>query len=288
MDSASTKESSLQNTVFSAIVYRIKARDQNVLLPQAGAIKLCLFGELLPLSSLLYMKQGEDGLLHFFWKDRRTGAIEDDLIIFQGNSGRALTDEADFEKVTQSTGRVYILKFKSSSQKLFFWMQEPNADKDEELIAKVNSLINNPPSSGDDLMQALAQSQREGTPASPGGTPSQLEQIRRILANISVSDREAETQHITPELVGPILSNAEISSVLFPNLPYKASRTNAELEDIINSPTFRQSAQSLSAALRQGQLTEVLQQLGPHGDLEALRTFLQRLQDRMNSTMDTD
>ncbi|KAI8585189.1 proteasome complex subunit Rpn13 ubiquitin receptor-domain-containing protein [Geranomyces variabilis] len=228
---------------------------------------------------LLYMNQGEDGLLHFFWKDRRTGAIEDDLIIFQ--------DEADFEKVTQSTGRVYVLKFKSSSQKLFFWMQEPNADKDEELIAKVNSLINNPPSSGDDLAQAFAQSQREDTPASPGGTPSQLEQIRRILANISVSDREAETTTLTPELVGPILSNAEISSVLFPNLPYKAFRTNAELEDVMNSPSFRQSAQSLSAALRQGQLTEIIQQLGGE-NFEALHTFLLRLQERTNSAMDTD
>ncbi|KAJ3146688.1 adhesion regulating molecule 1 [Geranomyces michiganensis] len=234
---------------------------------------------------LLYMQQGEDSLLHFYWKDRGTGAIEDDLIIFQ--------DEADLEKVTQSTGRVYVLKFKSSSQKLFFWMQEPNADKDEELVAKVNSLISNPPASGDDLMQALAHSQREETPASPGGTPSQLEQIRRILANISVSDREAEPANsvshaITPEIIGPILSNAEISSVLFPNLPYAPSRSNAELESIINGPEFQRSAQSLSAALRQGQLTDIIQEIGPNGNLEALHTFLQRLRNQLNNAMDTD
>jgi len=30
---------------------------------------------------------------------------------------------AEFSKVKQSKDRVYILKFQSSSQKLFFWMQ---------------------------------------------------------------------------------------------------------------------------------------------------------------------
>lgn len=43
-----------------------------------------------------------------------------------------------------TTGRVYLLKFKSSDQKLFFWMQNKKDDQDEELIAKVNRLINDP------------------------------------------------------------------------------------------------------------------------------------------------
>ncbi|KAI8905256.1 putative ARM-1 protein variant 3 [Powellomyces hirtus] len=239
---------------------------------------------------LLYMNQGEDSLMHFYWKDRRTGAIEDDLIIFQ--------DEADFEKVTQSNGRVFVLKFKSSSQKLFFWMQEPKADKDEELVAKVNSLINNPPSTGDadmdnDLMQVLTQGQREDSPASPGGTPSQLEQIRRILANISVSDREAEPANdianaITPEIVGPILNNAEISTALFPNLPQKTNRTPEEIQTIMNSPAFRESAQSLGVALRSGQLTDLIQQLAPGGNMETLQTFLQSVRDRINQNQNGD
>ncbi len=35
------------------------------------------------------------------------------------------------------TGRVYILKFKDSARKYFYWMQEPSEDKDEELMKKV-------------------------------------------------------------------------------------------------------------------------------------------------------
>lgn len=64
----------------------------------------------------LYVYQSDDSLMHFCWKDRTSGAIEDDLIIFP--------DDCEFMKVSQcTTGRVFVLKFKSSSRKLFFWMQ---------------------------------------------------------------------------------------------------------------------------------------------------------------------
>lgn len=43
-----------------------------------------------------------------------------------------------------TTGRVYLLKFKSSNQKLFFWMQNKSDEKDEEVISRVNHLINDP------------------------------------------------------------------------------------------------------------------------------------------------
>lgn len=42
------------------------------------------------------------------------------------------------------TGRVYLLKFKSSSQKLFFWMQNASDVKDKENVERVNKLINDP------------------------------------------------------------------------------------------------------------------------------------------------
>ncbi|XP_037947796.1 proteasomal ubiquitin receptor ADRM1 homolog isoform X2 [Teleopsis dalmanni] len=87
---------------------------------------------------LVYMSQGDDGLMHFCWKDRTTGKVEDDLIVFP--------DDFEYKRVDAcKTGRVYVLKFKTSSRRLFFWIQEPKTDKDDDNCRRVNELLNNPP-----------------------------------------------------------------------------------------------------------------------------------------------
>ncbi|XP_046966390.1 proteasomal ubiquitin receptor ADRM1 isoform X2 [Vanessa cardui] len=90
---------------------------------------------------LLYVYQGEDSLMHFCWKDRTTGEVEDDLLIFP--------DDCEFVRVNEcTTGRVYVLKFKSFSKKYFFWLQEPKTDKDDDYCRRINEALNNPPTSG--------------------------------------------------------------------------------------------------------------------------------------------
>ncbi|CAG2100608.1 unnamed protein product [Medioppia subpectinata] len=89
---------------------------------------------------LVYLHQSDDSLLHFCWKDRETGALEDDLILFP--------EEAEFKRVVQcTTGRVFVLKFKSNPNRYFYWSQEPNsrADKDDELVAKFNQYMGHRP-----------------------------------------------------------------------------------------------------------------------------------------------
>ncbi|ORZ26208.1 proteasome complex subunit Rpn13 ubiquitin receptor-domain-containing protein [Absidia repens] len=86
---------------------------------------------------VIYMDQSDDQLMHFYWKERKSAEPEEDLIIFP--------DEAEMIRVKEcTTGRVYLLKFKSSDQKLFFWMQNKDDEKDEECITKINRLINDP------------------------------------------------------------------------------------------------------------------------------------------------
>ncbi|XP_042346900.1 proteasomal ubiquitin receptor ADRM1 isoform X2 [Plectropomus leopardus] len=90
---------------------------------------------------MVYIQQSDDSLIHFCWKDRTSGNVDDDLIIFP--------DDCEFKKVSQcTTGRVFVLKFKAGSKRLFFWMQEPKSDKDDEYCRKVNEYLNNPPIPG--------------------------------------------------------------------------------------------------------------------------------------------
>jgi len=141
---------------------------------------------------LLYVHRGEDSLIHFCWKDRTTGTVDanDDLLLFP--------DEAEFLPVPQcKTGRVFVLKFKANDKRLFFWMQEPdkNKDKDKDLMEKVNEAINNPPAPGSEgfggsssggngiqnMMNGLNQEDVMRLLSSSGGNASQLQQIQSIL-----------------------------------------------------------------------------------------------------------
>ncbi|KAF7657012.1 hypothetical protein LDENG_00033100 [Lucifuga dentata] len=118
----------------------------------------------------VYIQQSDDSLIHFCWKDRTTGNVDDDLIIFP--------DDCEFKKVSQcTTGRVFVLKFKAGSKRLFFWMQEPKADKDDEYCRKVNEYLNNPPI--------------PGAPGSVGGSGHELSALggegglQNLLGNMS-------------------------------------------------------------------------------------------------------
>uniref|UniRef100_A0A8C5ELK0 Proteasomal ubiquitin receptor ADRM1-like n=1 Tax=Gouania willdenowi TaxID=441366 RepID=A0A8C5ELK0_GOUWI len=118
----------------------------------------------------VYVQQSEDSLIHFCWKDRTSGNVDDDLIIFP--------DDCEFKRVNQcTTGRVYVLKFKAGSKRLFFWMQEPKTDKDEEFCRKVNEYLNNPPI--------------PGAPGSGGGSGHELSALggegglQNLLGNMS-------------------------------------------------------------------------------------------------------
>merc|ERR1719204_849199 len=117
---------------------------------------------------LLMVTQSDDQLMHLQWKERGfgSGTVEDDLIL--------MPDDVEFKHVPAcTTGRVFVLKFKGNDKKMFFWMQEPKSDKDEEYCKKVNDFLNNPPAPG---------SSRSGGGGSggvlgglPGGLPGNLD-----------------------------------------------------------------------------------------------------------------
>ncbi|KAI8345957.1 proteasome complex subunit Rpn13 ubiquitin receptor-domain-containing protein [Mortierella sp. GBAus27b] len=86
-----------------------------------------------PAKGLVYLDE-EDGLMHFYWKNRTTGDTEDDWVLFPGDAELILVPQC-------TTGRVVMLRFKSSSEKLFYWIQEAKTDRDEFILQRVNTLI---------------------------------------------------------------------------------------------------------------------------------------------------
>ncbi|TPX42463.1 hypothetical protein SeMB42_g05112 [Synchytrium endobioticum] len=273
-----------------------------------------------PRKGLLYLDQVDD-LLHLCWKDRTANTVVEDLIIFP--------DEAELIQIAHATsGRIYVLKFKSSSQRIFFWLQEPKDDKDAETIARFNHLLNNPPAPASsagamggamnptDLAQLLGQmSGRDGvssraaahdppstTAVAPAAAPpgpatrGKLEELRNILANIQVPQSDADIELgdvITPELVSPLLNDASVTGALFPHLPIGAPKTTDEIHSVLRSPEFKSALRTLSYAVRSGQITP--SQLGVEGGgdspLQSVAHLLRVIQERFGNSsmsMDTD
>eukprot|EP01128_Nolandella_sp_AFSM9_P009490 TRINITY_DN608_c0_g2_i1.p1 TRINITY_DN608_c0_g2~~TRINITY_DN608_c0_g2_i1.p1 ORF type:complete len:362 (+),score=127.85 TRINITY_DN608_c0_g2_i1:22-1086(+) len=86
---------------------------------------------------LIILKKGNDDLLHFMWKDRVTGQLEHDLILFPS--------DASFLPVKEAEGRVYVLKFNTSDRVLFFWLQELSTETDKETVEKIQQLLKDGP-----------------------------------------------------------------------------------------------------------------------------------------------
>ncbi|CAN6327038.1 unnamed protein product, partial [Urochloa humidicola] len=207
---------------------------------------------------LVRVGKGEEGLVHFQWLDRGQNIVEDDQIIFP--------DEAVFEKVTQSSGRVYILKFMQDSRKFFFWMQEPNADGDSQICNQVNAYINRPLDAEADLAVPIEAEMSEDTAdddiSSRAGNlvdqsmtadlagevtsaagPVRLEDLQRILSAIQPSGAAADPDAglgdiLKPELVLPLIENLPIEQ-LASHLP-EGLWTPSEILDLLQSPPLRQ------------------------------------------------
>ena len=86
----------------------------------------------------------DDGLLRFQWRLRHSDNNEQQYFLFPAG--------ATWTKVSEcKDGRVFLLKFKDSEVRRFFWMQEPTstaAKKDAEVLKRVSALIASPPKFG--------------------------------------------------------------------------------------------------------------------------------------------
>lgn len=242
---------------------------------------------------------GEEGLVHFQWLDRGQNIVEDDQIIFP--------DEAVFEKVTESPGRVYILKFKQDSRKFFFWMQEPNADGDSQTCMQVNAYINRSLDAEADLRVPIEAEMSEDTAdddiSSRAGNlvesmtadlagevtsaagPVRLEDLQRILSAIQSSGAAADPDAgvglgdiLKPDLVLPLIEDLPIEQ-LASHLPEGGSWSPGDIVELLQSPPLRQQLDAFTHVLRTGQIDLAQFGVDPDKYKFTVVSFLEALED---------
>ncbi|KAH9841604.1 adhesion regulating molecule [Rhodofomes roseus] len=261
-----------------------------------------------PTKGAIILQNGEDGLLHFMWKGRSTNNVEEDLILFPG--------EATMVKVDQSAwGRTYVLKFSSSNQRHFFWMQDADSSRDAEFVSNVNRLLTDPqmvpiwsaPGAGSEPSTSsapVAGPSQAASTSQPGvqATPEQLAQMQQILASFAQGSQQQQQPEVslvdilTPANLTPLFSShPELIQALFPYLPPDLPTPPNEetLRQIIASPQFRGAVRSFDQALRTGLLGGLVRGLGlPEEAGTGVEAFLRAIQEQARGEegdrMDTD
>ncbi|XP_074564812.1 26S proteasome regulatory subunit RPN13 [Curcuma longa] len=258
---------------------------------------------------LVRIGRGEEGLVHFQWLDRTQNIVEDDQIIFP--------DEAIFEKVSQSSDRVYILRFNSDSRKFFFWMQEPRADEDSQICTSVNFYINQPldlmaedeteasvplqmSDTGEDdfssragnLVDQNMASELGGEVTSSGG-PVRLEDLQRILRSIQTPDVVEDPDAgfgladiLKPDLILPVVETLPVEQHFSQYLP-EGSWTPADLMELLQSPQFHQQVDTFTHVIRTGQIDLSQFGINPSKYKFTVLSFLEALEDSVTKTSDS-
>ncbi|KDQ20870.1 hypothetical protein BOTBODRAFT_26890 [Botryobasidium botryosum FD-172 SS1] len=230
---------------------------------------------------LISLSRSADGLLHFFWKNRATGANEIDLITFPGDASIARVSGIQ-------GGRVFVLKFSSSDHRYFFWLQDADTSLDEQHLANLNGFLENPdftpeyniadapPASAEGSSgasqatvpstSALAAAASTGNRSAP--TPAQLAQIRSLVENLAAPPAQASSislsDILTPSILQPVFSSPELLRTLLPHLPpdLPADPSPDVIRRIIESPQFQAAIRQLQYALETGLLGDLVAQMG--------------------------
>eukprot|EP00698_Gefionella_okellyi_P017269 TRINITY_DN5029_c0_g1_i1.p1 TRINITY_DN5029_c0_g1~~TRINITY_DN5029_c0_g1_i1.p1 ORF type:complete len:295 (+),score=61.29 TRINITY_DN5029_c0_g1_i1:52-936(+) len=244
---------------------------------------------------LVQLFADEDGIIHFSWKDRTTGKVEEDRVVVPPDQ---------FKLVSQAKGRVFLLDcMENIGDRLFFWMQEPNSEKDTEFCESVNKYINNP-----DLAQPAAGIAAAPAPVTPAAVPSfgssqpsaatsaspapvaatpaidTAQLAQQLLRGLMAMQGQQPPQRgpdlarvLNPDDVVPLLADAEARDRLVQFLPEGSRNDLSTLSEHLRSPQMIQVLDSLTMAISGPHAAEVFSsfELPPGYGVEAFLNALQ-------------
>jgi len=250
------------------------------------------------------IERGDDEELHFMWKNRDTEATEEDLIL--------IPSDASFVSVPQASGRMYVLKFSSSDQRHFFWMQDASNERDEEFTFHINRLLQIPgyipvwgvADSTSQTPGASTSAQTTAPTSASQTTAQQLSQLRSLVAQAQMSGATAGepdislTDVLTADNLNPLfVSHPDLIQTIFPHLPpdLPVDPSPEVLSQVVSSPQFRAAVVNFDRALRTGLLGDLVRQLGlPEEAGTSVEAFLRAIREQARGSgtegerMDTD
>lgn len=213
--------------------------------------------------------RADDGLKYLQWSSRTSDNEKDKpLIIFPGNQ--------TFTKVETGVeaDRVYLLQFKDSpDRRFFFWMQDPNESEDVNIVKKLNDALGNSDSSIPSGSSSLTDSSAAANPAatdgndimraimaSLGSNNTQFMQQRQVPVQIPLEQRlplSLADMFRDPSVVATLLDNPAVHERLLPLLPTELA-SSEELRHTLTSPQFLQGVQRLGSALQSQNYSTVM------------------------------
>ncbi|EPZ35841.1 26S proteasome complex ubiquitin receptor, subunit Rpn13 domain-containing protein [Rozella allomycis CSF55] len=248
-----------------------------------------------PRKGLISVKISDDGLLHLMWIDRRTNMTEDvQNYLFQFKDLIVFPDEAELVHVPQcTTGRVFVLKYKTSSQRFFIWMQDSNDKNDSDIVKRVNVMINNPPSASHNSTNVFGGSI---------GSQNQNEMLSAMLrgsglVNVTMNINQGAAMQALPaaalnrllnmQYLGPLLRDAELKNSILPFLDQNAPVNDSLIEHIKSNNRAIERLQALHVALVTNKLTAATNHYGidssVNGSFGGLDVFLSVVASRRRS-----
>lgn len=222
------------------------------------------------------VKHGDDGLLRLYWHLRPSNNKVLDVVLFPRGP--------NWEHVPEcKDGRVYLLRFPSTNRKLFFWLQEVDEKKDEEIAKTMKDLIANPPPApeGQDLMGMLNQGGSSGSGSGAATSASAARTTNSGSGSGASSNSSARAAAAAPmprptslhsvlnpgrgvPVIESMLADEKDAKELDALLEYLPGglQSRDELKHALRTPALQQTLRRFDGLLQSAQFMSIMQSFG--------------------------